>query len=686
MAKRKKRRVTAEDLYRLKLITACQISPDGRHVVFCIQRVDRKTEKKYSNLWLVPVRGGRARQFTHGDQTDAQPKWSPDGRLIAFLSNRGDEKQMQVYTIPLAGGEARQVTDLKGTFGGYEWSPDGRQLVCQFRKKDPEDIEREKDEQKKKLGVVSRHISRVFFKLDEAGFLPKERWHVWTINTASGKATQLTDGKVHDEVEPQWSPDGKHIVFCSNRAKDPDLDLDAIDLFVIRARGGKPRKIKTPVGFKGNPAFSPDGKWIAYYGIRGRGEWWKNVGLWVVAAGGTGRARNLTEKLDFNVTSWTINDFPGTPAMMPPGWSADSARIYFQVSRHGNTLLHSIGRGGAKRSLETVVGDRGVVGWFSLDRDQVRLAYFQADMTEPGDIWVRDLARAKPRRLTQVNANLMGSLDLGEVEEVWFKGRARNDLQGWILKPPGFDKRKKYPSILEIHGGPSVQYGNFFMHEFLYLAASGYVVYFCNPRGGQGYGEKHSRAIWNNWGTADYADVMAWADLVARKPYIDRRRMGVTGGSYGGYMTNWIIGHTNRFAAAVTQRSVSNMISMWGSSDFNWSFEVELGKQPPWQNFKNYWRQSPMKYIGNARTPTLVIHSEQDLRCAIEQGEQVFVALKRLGVDTEMVRFPDEPHGLSRGGRTDRRIERLKHILRWFDRYLKQRGAPVRRAAKGRRS
>jgi len=275
------------------------------------------------------------------------------------------------------------------------------------------------------------------------------------------------------------------------------------------------------------------------------------------------------------------------------------------------------------------------------------------------------------RKLTHFNENLLRARDLGEIEEVWFKGAADNDLQGWILKPPDFDESKKYPSILEIHGGPRVQYGNFFMHEFYYLAANGYVVYFCNPRGGQGYGEEHSKSIWNNWGTADYGDVMAWVDVVQKKPYIDSERMGVTGGSYGGYMTNWIIGHTDRFKAAVTQRCVSNLVSMYGSSDFNWVFQVEFGDEPPWENLENYWRQSPMKYIGNAKTPTLVIHSEQDLRCAIEQGEQIFVALKKLGIDTEMVRFPDEPHGLSRGGRTDRRIERLNHIRRWFDRYLK---------------
>jgi dipeptidyl aminopeptidase/acylaminoacyl peptidase len=671
MPRRRKRRITAEDLYKLKLITACEISPDGRHVVFGIQRVDRKTEKKHSNLWIVATGGGSPWQLTYGDQADTQPKWSPDGAQIAFLSNRRDEKQPQVYVIAFGGGEARQITDLKGTFGSFEWAPDGKRLVMQFRKKDREEIEREKDEEKKKLGVVCRHISRVFFKLDETGFLPKERWHIWTVSVSSGRAKQLTNSDVYDEVEPRWAPDGRHIVFCSNRAKDPDFDPDAIDIFIMPAAGGEARKLKTSDGFKFMPTFSPDGKWIAYYGIQGKYKWWKNVALWVVAADGKGRPRNLTGKFDFNVSSWTINDFPGEPATVIPTWSKDAENLFFQVSRHGNTVLYSIARSGARTSLEMVIGDKGVVGWFGFDREQLRLGYFHADMTAPGDVWVRDMAKRRTRRLTGVNDDLLGRIDLGTVEEVWFKGASGNDLQGWIIKPPGFKRNRRYPSVLEIHGGPRVQYGNFFMHEFYYLAAAGYVVHFSNPRGGQGYGEKHSKAIWNNWGTVDYKDLMAWCDHIKRKRYIDPKRMGVTGGSYGGYMTNWIIGHTDRFKAAVTQRSVSNLVSMWGSSDFNWIFQEELGSKPPWKDLANYWRQSPMKHMGKVKTPTLVIHSEQDLRCAIEQGEQVFVALKTLGVDTEMVRFPDEPHGLSRGGRTDRRVERLRHILRWFNRYLK---------------
>jgi dipeptidyl aminopeptidase/acylaminoacyl peptidase len=671
MALRKKRHITAEDLYRIQLISSCSISPDGRHVVFCLQGVDRNSEKKYSNLWIVPTEGGRARQFTHGDQIDSQPKWSPNGNEIAFISNRGDEKQPQIYIIPFSGGEARQLTKGKGTIGDFEWFPDGKQLAFSLRKKDREDIEREKDEKKKKLGVVSRHIARVFFKEDEVGFLPKERWHIWEIKAKTGRTKQLTEGEVFDEQGPCWSPDGREIALCSNRSQDPDLDPDAIDLFVMGVEDRNLCKIETPPGPKASPRYSPDGKWLAYYGREGKGQWWKQTCLWVVPADGSSRAENLTEGFDFNVSSWTINDMGGSPPMMPPTWSNDGKTLYFQVAHHGNTVLKSISFQGDERAPQTVIGDKGVVGSFNFNTDQGKLAYFRADMADPGQVWIRNTATGQSRMLTQVNKNLLGTLDLGEVEEVWFKGGSNNDLHGWILKPPGFNEKRKYPSILQIHGGPLVQYGNFFMHEFYYLAAHGYVVYFCNPRGSQGYGEEHAKAIANNWGTADYEDLMAWVDFVEKKPYIDREKMGVTGGSYGGYMTNWIIGHTNRFKAAVTQRCVSNLISMWGSSDFNWAFQEVFGDEAPWENFENYWRQSPMKYIGNAKTPTLVIHSEQDLRCATEQGEQVFVALKKLGVPTEMVRFPDEPHGLSRAGRTDRRIVRLEHILRWFDRYLK---------------
>lgn len=270
MTEQQKRLITAEDLYDLKQISGTRISPDGQHVIYAVQRVDRKTEKKYSNLWIAPADGKNpARQFTYGDQNDKHPRWSPDGQWVAFLSNRDDkEKPAQIYRIPLFGGEAQQVCKIEGMIQTFSWSPDGKRLLCIICKTDADVLEREKDEQKKKLGVVERHYDRLFYKLDGFGYLPKERWHIWTVDVESGEAQQLTDHKVFDETDAAWSPDGKWIVFISNRSEDPDSTPDRTDLYLIPAdQPGEMRKIEAPVGPKGMPSFSPDGKWIAYYGV-----------------------------------------------------------------------------------------------------------------------------------------------------------------------------------------------------------------------------------------------------------------------------------------------------------------------------------------------------------------------------------------------------------------------------------
>ncbi len=668
MATRKRRNITAEDLYQFNTISEVRISPDGQNVVYTVQRVDRKTEKKYSNLWVASTQGV-ARQFTTGDQHDTSGRWSPDGSQIAFLSDRADkDKPAQIYLIPFSGGEASRLTQIDGEISEISWSPNGKQLVCTVRKLDAEALEREKDEQKKKLGVVSRHYDRLFYKLDGYGYLPHERTHLWMVDVRTGKGKQLVDDAVYDEHNPTWSPDGKWIAFSSNRSENPDLTPDRWSIYIMSSAGGKMRQLDGPMGEKFQPSFSPDGKLLAYIGAENEGLSYKNASLWVVPVVGLKPPHNLTEKFDLHVDSSTINDV-GSPERMAPTWSKDGKRLYFNTVLHGSSKLSSISVQGD--GLRDEIGAGGVVGSFTFDRAQKTLAYFYGKMNDPAQVFTRDVGSGKDHQLTRLNRQLLEGIDLGQVEEVWFKGADKNDLQGWILKPPGFDPSRKYPSIMEIHGGPLTQYGNLFMHEFNYLAAHGYVVYFTNPRGGRGYGEEHAKGIYGDWGNVDYADLMAWANYMEKQPYIDPGRMGVTGGSYGGYMTVWIIGHTRRFKAAVTQRCVSNFVSMWGSSDFNWTFQMELGNKPPFEDLQNYWDHSPIAYIGNAHTPTLVVHNEGDLRCPIEQSEQVFVALKKLGVDSEFVRFPEEFHGLSRIGRTDRRIARLNHILRWFDKYLK---------------
>ncbi len=674
MASVDQRRLQAEDLYRLERISEPKISPDGRHVVFVMHTIDRESEQERTSLWVVPTERGPARRFTWGDGRDSSPRWSSGGDRIAFLSDRAG-KGMALYIVPFGGGEARPIDGPEGSIRAITWSPDGRRLACLVRPPDSEEkstgANGKADAPKKTR--TDRHITRMLYKSDGEGYVPQKRWHIWSIDAKSGRYKSVTDGDF-DAGPPKWSPDGARIMFTANLEPDADISPLSNDLYVVDAAGGSPHQLPTPRGDKSNAEWSPDGSKIAWFGGIEPEEWWRDTRLWVMPSDGSEEAKDVLGTLAACAGLDVMHDTVAGSQISSPAWSADGERLIFQLGRHGTTALVQVLADGSEVP-EPIIDELAAVGPFDVDASGDRIVYLLSMMDEPGQLYALDRSQGRTRQLTRVN-RWLERVSLGSSVSTWIEREDGNRIQGWIIRPPDFDPRGSAPAIIEIHGGPWAQYGYRFMHEFHLLAARGYVVGFCNPRGGRGYGEAHARAIQNDWGNIDYADILAWTEHVASQPGVDGKRMRVTGGSYGGFLTNWIIGHTDRFKAAVTQRSVSNLVSFWGSSDIGWLFTHPFASKPPWEDFDNLWRQSPIRWIANAKTPTLVIHSEQDLRCDKEQGVQMYWALRTLGVETELVLFPEESHGLSRGGRTDRRIARLGHIIRWFDKFIApERGA-----------
>ncbi|UCE67605.1 MAG: S9 family peptidase [Candidatus Zixiibacteriota bacterium] len=659
----KKRRMTAEDLLRLKFIRSVCLSPDEARIMFTAQVASDDKKKYYSHIYMVNIDGTSLRQYTFGKVSDSNPVFSPDGRWIVFTSKRDDKKGL--YKMSTAGGEAKLVVEKDGSFSDISVSPDSKKILCVFTKAD--DVPKDKDG--KKEAPAYRHITRMFYKLDNEGFRPKDPGHIYTYDMETGECRQVTKGR-NGERSPVWLGNGRSIAYIANVQREPDFNLLRDDIFVVSSTGGKSKKLKKPAGPVENIAASPDGKEIAFVGNDNPFDEWgvEPLHIWKVSTRG-GKAVDLTPKLDRLTSDLMISDTAEVHGGMKPVWSSDGREIYFQVSENGSTRLYKIGSSG--RGYTKVTGGKIHLISASLTGKNSIIASIISTSTDPAEIFVSGFKPGSgQKQVTQLNSEVIKKANVRKPEEMIVRGHDGYPIHAWIIKPPDFSARRKYPSIMEIHGGPRVQYGHTFFHEMQFLAACGYVVYYCNPRGGQGYGKDHAAVIINNWGTYDYEDCMSVARFMASRKYINKNRMGVTGGSYGGYMTNWIVSHTDFFKAAVTQRSVTNFISFYGSSDLGFDLDREI-KGSPWKNLDSWWEMSPIKHVANIKTPLLIIHSENDLRCPIEQAEQLYISLKKLRRKVEMIRFPEEPHGLSRCGRPDRRIVRLEWIQKWFDRYLK---------------
>jgi dipeptidyl aminopeptidase/acylaminoacyl peptidase len=657
--------MTAEDLYAFRFLSDAQLSPDGARVAFAVRTVAPERDGYRSAIWLVGFEGSaEATRLTAGPGQDTLPRWSPDARTLAFVSDRAAPggttdgkkgKPKNVFVLSLDGGEARQLTTFEDDCGDIAWSPDGRRIA--FTVKDAKADGADDD-------AAPRVYERMRYKTDEGYLSDQRRKHIWIVDVSGSEPRRLTDGD-WDDQHPAWSPDGHEIAFVSNRSPDRERNTVA-DIHVASVTDGKIRRVTDEVGQYGNPSWSPDGATIACYGVeKALGSAARNVHLWLWPAAGGGKGTDLLAKWDRTVGSVVMSDMRAQVQTLPPKWSADHTRLIFVGSDQGTANVYSVPVGGGDVDAETL-GAHQVVS-LSLASDARRFACVFSHATCPGDVAAGELGKGL-RCLTDLNAELMRTRHITTPERVEFKGADGWMVEGWLMKPRGFDAAKKWPLVLEVHGGPHSTYGNGFFHEFQVLTGRGYGVLYTNPRGSHAYGEKFSTACVGDWGGKDYDDLMAGVDHALKTGWVDEKRVYVTGGSYGGFMTNWIVGHTTRFRAAATQRSISNNISAFGTSDIGWHFwEHEMGEANPWRNAAKLIERSPLTYVPKVKTPLLILHAERDLRCPIEQAEQFFIALRWHGVETTFVRFPEDNHDLTRGGKPRNRVEHAKRIADWFD-------------------
>jgi dipeptidyl aminopeptidase/acylaminoacyl peptidase len=638
-----------EDVFELRWAGDPRIAPDGKTVAFVAWGIDREENEYASSIWLVPLDGSEpARQFTSSGKQDAAPRWSPDGSRVAFVSNR-DGKTKQLYVISASGGEARRLTDLAEDVTEAAWSPDGTRLAFTSRVRDPEYDE----EDDKRRGP--RRFTRLQFKLDSEGWTGDRRRHVFTV-PADGSAppTQLTHGDFED-AQPQWSPDGRRIAFSSARQDDWDVELRR-DIFLVDAVGGEPAPVTKGDAWYEAPSWAPDGSSIACrYGM---GDFdFPRHGQIAVLDVETGEPRLLTTSLDRNCAPY--------PEVREPVWDGDS--LLFVLEDSGNRPLYRVLADGSAPPEPVIDGDQSIVAF---DCVGARIVHAVSVPTAPVEIY------AGQTRLTEVAAPFTSGRELREPERFTAVSEDGSEVEAWVMRPFGFDPSHRYPVLLNIHGGPFSQYGNTFFDEFQVYAAAGYVVLYSNPRGSSGYSEEWGRAIRGpvedgpGWGTVDYEDLSAVVDeALQRFDFCDPERLGVLGGSYGGYMTSWIVSHTDRFRAACSERAVNNFVLEGGSSDISHATKSFVGAH--WFEAPEvYLKLSPSSYAADITTPLLILHSEDDLRCPVGNAEDLFTILRILRREVELVRFPAESHELTRSGSPVHRQMRFELILEFFERHL----------------
>jgi len=650
------RNLAVDDFLAIKDVGGAQISPDGKWVAYTVRTLNLKEDKSSSQIWMAPAAGGEAIPLTAKGESSSSPKWSPDGKHLAFLSSRGEGAKTQVWELYLGGGEAQQLTETIQGVSSFEWSPTGGRMVLVLHDPSPEDLDgaqRAKDGRKpEKHAQRPWVIDRQQFKVDTVGYLDRRRSHLYVFDTATKATTQVTSGD-YDDSEPAWSADGRFLAFTSNRTADPDTNYNT-DIWTVAAdnpdKGASLVHVTTNDGSDRSPAWSPDGKWIACVSqTDAKAQDYATHHLVVAAALG-GEARVLTQKLDRNI---------GRPRFAPDGQS-----IYGLLEDDGVEPLVRISV--ATGEVTRLTPGRLVVGDYSMNHDGA-IAMTISEPQRTAEVFV--LGHGETTRISHVNDTFFASVRLGKVEYAKAKGKDGTEVAGNITYPPAYNPELHYPTILRPHGGPVSQTNASFDFTAQLFAANGYVVIQPNYRGSSGYGQKFSDAIFADWGDKEYIDLMTFLDYTIARGIADPNRLGVGGWSYGGIMTNYCIVNTNRFKAAITGASEVLYITNYGHDHYQRQYNLEFG--PPWKNREIYERLSPFNKVENIHTPTLIMGGEIDWNVPIINSEQLYEALKTMGRTAELVVYPGEYHGFTKPTHLKDRYERY---LAWYAKYLKGEG------------
>ncbi|WP_077324922.1 S9 family peptidase [Virgibacillus siamensis] len=662
-----KRALTAEDLKKIDVYSDPQFMPDGSGYIFVSTSINDKEEYE-SHLYFQKKNGSAPVQWTFGNNKNSNLRFSPDGNRAVFQSDRSGVPQL--YLLHMNGGEAQQLTTFKNGATSPIWARNGKNLFFQAMLDEDDDVtnqhelskeEREKEaETKQKKPLV---VTKLKYKSDAQGYHDGKRAHIIAYDLHNGTFDQLTTADADHHLE-DVSPDGQTLLFSANLSNNEDYELTN-DLFLLELTSKNTLQLTDGNGAYGSARFSPDGSKAACLGHQFSHQGATLNELYTVEIASR-KWTCLSKEWDIQLGDTMIGDTRMGQSTEGPIWSEDGGHLYFLGTDYGATGLY---QASPDKGLQVLYKDDNHVFGFSYDAIENTFVLGISTPTNPCNFYLMDGDNLT--RLTNANTALLKEVAFSEPETLTYEADDGWEIQGWILKPYGFKEDGQYPMILEIHGGPHAMYGQTFFHELQLLAAKGYVVLYTNPRGSDGYGQAFVDACREDYGGKDYTDLMTAVDYaLANYDFIDANRLGVTGGSYGGFMTNWIVGHTNRFKAAVTQRCISNWLSFYGVSDIGYFFtKWELGKNLL-EDPGKLWDFSPLKYADHVDTPLLIVHGERDFRCPIEQSEQLFITLKHLRKEVEFVRFPDANHELSRSGNPAMRLERLNHITGWFDKFL----------------